>query len=117
MACDLRVYGCCSFRTARNDESVSASGWKGNSMAIPKRLKTVFALAQDHGWTVTQTKDAHPALVPPKGTVDHQGRPVALVAFAKTPSDHRADKNAIAALRRLGLGVPAKGHTKKKAQR
>jgi len=117
MACDLRVYGCCSFRTARNDESVSASGWKGNSMAIPKRLKTVFALAQDHGWTVTQTKDGHPALVPPKGTVDHQGRPVALVAFAKTPSDHRADKNAIAALRRLGLGVPAKGHTKKKAQR
>lgn len=86
-------------------------------MATPKRLKAVFALAQDNGWTVTQTKDGHPALVPPKGTVDHQGRSVSLVAFAKTPSDHRADKNAIATLRRLGVRVPAKGHTKKKAQR
>ena len=86
-------------------------------MATPKRLKATFALAQDNGWTVTQTKAGHPALVPPKGTVDHQGRPVTLVAFAKTPSDHRSDKNAIATLRRLGLNIPAKGHTKKKAQR
>lgn len=86
-------------------------------MAIPKRLKAVFAYAVENGWEVTETRDGHPALKPPPGVTDHSGRTVALVPFAKTPSDHRADKNAIAQLRRLGLSIPAKGHTKKKNQR
>lgn len=83
-------------------------------MAIPKRLKHLFASAVDQGWSVTETNKGYPALVPPPGTLDHQNRPVTLVKFAKTPSDHRSDLNAISTLRRLGLEVQSKGHTKKK---
>jgi len=39
------------------------------------------------------------------------------VTFGKTPSDHRGDANTVALLRRLGVEIPHKGHTKKKEQR
>jgi hypothetical protein len=83
-------------------------------VAIPKRLKGVFSYAVENGWTASETKKGYPCLVPPPGTTDHRGRPVTLVTFAKTPSDHRGDLNAISTLRRLGLAVPTKGHTEKK---
>lgn len=86
-------------------------------MAIPKRLKSLFAFAVENGWTVTETQKGYPALKPPPGTTDHQGRSVTLVKFAKTPSDRRGDDNAIAQLRRLGLNIPHKGHTVGKHQR
>ncbi|MFL0579607.1 hypothetical protein [Dietzia sp. 179-F 9C3 NHS] len=86
-------------------------------MPVPKRLKKVFALAVENGWTVTETKKGYPGLIPPPGTVDHEGRPVTLVKFAKTPSDARSDANGLAQLRRLGLNVAHKGHTESKKQR
>lgn len=86
-------------------------------MKIDKRLKKVFAHAVENGWTATTTKSGHPALVPPPGTTDHAGRPVVLVTFGKTPSDHRGDQNALAQLRRLGLNIPHKGHTESKKDR
>ena len=86
-------------------------------MAIPKRLKTIVALAETQGWTVVETKGKHIKMVPPNGTKDPQGRVVSGVLFARTPSDHRSDLNSIAMLRRLGVPVEHKGHNRKKKDR
>lgn len=85
----------------------------------PKRLQGLVELAAAEGWTYDETSDGHPRLSPPPGLTDayRNGRPAAPVTFGKTPSDHRADENAAAVLRRLGVPIPHKGHTKKKEQR
>lgn len=84
-------------------------------MAIPKRLKHLWTLAEAKGWTYSETKDGHPSFVPPRGLIrpgsDHL---VAPIVFALTPSDVRGDRNAIAALRRAGVAVPHSGRTAKK---
>lgn len=57
-------------------------------------------------------------LRPPPGLMDPaRGRPAPPVVFGKTPSDWRGDANQAAALRRLGVKIPHKGHTKKKDKR
>lgn len=87
-------------------------------MAVPKRLKAIVTLAQAQGWTYAETTDGHPQLVPPAGLINPAtGRLAPPVTFAKTPSDVRGDRNAVAQLRRLGITVPHKGHTKKKGAR
>jgi hypothetical protein len=85
----------------------------------PKRLRSLVGFAEAKGWTYDETSDGHPRLTPPTGLLDpyRGGRPAAPVTFGKTPSDHRGDANAIAVLRRLGVEVPHKGHTRKKEQR
>ncbi len=87
-------------------------------MSTPKRLRTIVELAEAQGWTYSETADGHPQLVPPAGMINPAtGRLAPPVSFAKTPSDVRGDRNSIAQLRRLGLQVPHKGHTKKKGAR
>jgi hypothetical protein len=85
----------------------------------PKRLRRMVELAQAKGWTYDETSDGHPRLKPPAGLMDHyrDGRPAAPVTFGKTPGDRRGDDNAAVILRRLGVEIPHKGHTKKKEQR
>lgn len=82
------------------------------------RLDAWIALAEEEGWTYDETADGHPRLTPPPGLMDpYRGRQAAPVVFGKTPSDHRGDANAVSLLRRLGVDIPHKGHTKKKEQR
>lgn len=85
----------------------------------PARLRHTVELAEAKGWTYDETTDGHPRLTPPPGLVDayRNDRPAAPVTFGKTPSDHRADDNMIAVLRRLGVDIPHKGHMKKKEKR
>lgn len=87
-------------------------------MAAPKHLRSLVALAEAHGWTYDETGDGHPRLTPPAGVVDPAtGRPAAPAVMAKTPSDARGTRNAVAYLRRCGVPVPHKGHTPKKGKR
>lgn len=86
-------------------------------MAVPKRLKAIFALAEQYGWTPGKTGDGHPVLFPPKGATNEDGALIRPVVFAMTPSDRRSDRNAISSLRRMGVPVEHKGHTKKKKDR
>lgn len=74
--------------------------------SIPKRLRTIVALAEEHGWTYDLTTRGHPRLSPPRGKTGPDGRMLAPVTFALTPSDIRADKNAISYLRRCGVPIP-----------
>ncbi len=77
-----------------------------------------FALAIEKGWTRDETSDGHPRLKPPPGLMDaYTGRPAAPIVFSKTPSDHRGDANTVSLLRRLGVEIPHRGHTKKKENR
>lgn len=71
---------------------------------VPKRLRKIFRAAEDQGWTIVTTS-AHPRLQPPPGLRDAQGDLAAPVIFASTPSDHRADKNSLAQLRRAGVEI------------
>jgi len=79
----------------------------------------MVAIAAKAGWTFDVTTDGHPRLSPPAGVTDpyRNNRPAAPVVFGKTPSDIRADKNAASYLRRLGVDIPHKGHTKKKKKK
>lgn len=87
-------------------------------MGLPKRLTAIMQCALAAGWTQDETTEGHPRFSPPKGLTDPKtGRQAAPVTFAKTPSDNRGDKNAIAHLRRLGVSVPHKGYTPPKADR
>ncbi len=85
----------------------------------PERLREWVELAEGVGWTYDETKDGHPRLSPPPGlTNSHRGnRPAAPITFGKTPSDRRGDTNAVALMRRLGIPIPHKGHTRKKGKR
>lgn len=79
----------------------------------PKRLRAWVELAEREGWTYDETKDGHPRLTPPKGTVDPKyNRPAAPAVFGKTPSDIRGDANTVAHLRRNGVPIPHKGLNK-----
>lgn len=72
----------------------------------PKRLKKIVKAAESQGWSYDETRNHHPRLSPPRGIIDPRtGELMAPVTFAKTSSDHRGDKNGIAALRRAGLDV------------
>lgn len=72
----------------------------------PKRLKKVVKAAESQGWTYDTTSAGHPRLTPPRGMMDPRtGDLMAPVTFAKTSSDHRGDKNGIAALRRAGVNA------------
>lgn len=75
--------------------------------------------AEEAGWTYDETEDGHPRLNPPPGLTDpyRDNRPAAPITFGKTPSDHRGDANMVSVLRRLGVEIPHKGHTKKKGKR
>jgi len=86
---------------------------------VPNRLKAIVEAAERAGWTYDVTQDGHPRLTPPPGVTDpyRNNRPAAPVVFGKTPSDNRGDANTIAMLRRLGVDIPHKGHTKKKTER
>jgi hypothetical protein len=85
----------------------------------PARLRDWVKLAREKGWTYDETADGHPRLKPPPGLTDpyRNNRPAAPVVFGKTPSDRRGDANMAAMLRRLGVEIPYKGHTKKKGKR
>lgn len=85
----------------------------------PKRLKSLVDAAEAKGWVYDETSDGHPRLSPPPGLIDpyRNDRPAAPVTFGKTPSDFRADRNAEAILRRLGVDLPHRGRTKKKGER
>lgn len=84
----------------------------------PKRLRELVRAAEEVGWTYDETSEGHPRLSPPPGVIDpYRNRPAAPMTFGKTPSDSRSDPNAIAYLRRLGVQIPHKGHTKKKEHR
>lgn len=72
---------------------------------IPKHLRKIVRAARDAGWEYDTTRAGHPRLTPPRGHTDRNGELAAPVTFAKTGSDHRGDKNSIAALRRAGLNV------------
>ena len=75
-------------------------------MTVPKRLKKVVKAAEAAGWTYDETRRGHPRLSPPSGKIDERtGSLMAPVTFPKTPSDHRADRNGIAALRRAGVDI------------
>ena len=72
--------------------------------AVPKRLKKIVKAACEQGWSYDTTTAGHPRLSPPKGKIDPRtGALMAPVTFPKTPSDHRGDKNGVAALRRAGV--------------
>lgn len=88
---------------------------------FPRRLRDIEQAAKDAGWTPDYTSKGHPRLSPPAGTrhvLDAQGIPVhgvialdgtgpmvAPITFALTPSDHRGDRNSLAALRRAGVAL------------
>lgn len=73
---------------------------------VPKRLRKIVKAAEAKGWTYDTTTAGHPRLSPPRGMVDERtGNLMAPVTFAKTSSDHRGDKNAVAALRRAGVNA------------
>lgn len=72
---------------------------------VPKRLRKIVKSAVEQGWTQDFTKNGYTRLLPPRGACTATGDLVAPVIFAKTPSDHRGDRNAIGALRRAGLDV------------
>lgn len=74
--------------------------------SVPKRLKKIVKAAEDKGWRYDTTSAGHPRLTPPRGMVDGRtGDLMAPVTFAKTSSDHRGDKNGVAALRRAGVNI------------
>ena len=84
---------------------------------IPARLRAWVVLAQSVGWTYDTTKDNHPRLTPPAGTIDpYTDRPAAPATFGSTPSDHRGDSNTVSYLRRLGVPIPRKGQAQKKGK-
>jgi hypothetical protein len=84
----------------------------------PKRLRAWVELAESEGWTYDETEEGHPRLTPPAMLIDnYTARLAAPMVFGKTPSDHRADANAVAYLRRLGVPIPHKGRTPKKEKR
>lgn len=72
---------------------------------FPKRLRKIVKAAEKAGWTPDFTSKGHPRLTPPAGLRDRNGDLVRPVTFALTPSDHRGDRNTIAALRRAGLDI------------
>lgn len=80
----------------------------------PARLRSIVKYAQDAGWRYDETSKGHPRLLPPPGLNDpyRDGRPAAPVVFTKTTSEPRADQNAVAILRRLGVDIPRKGSAK-----
>lgn len=82
--------------------------------APPTRLRSVIKHAEDAGWTYDMTAKGHPRLLPPPGLTDpyRDGRPASPVVFTKTSSEPRADQNAVAILRRLGVNIPRKGSAK-----
>lgn len=70
----------------------------------PKRLRKIVKAAENQGWSYDTTASGHPRLTPPRGLIDERtGALMAPVTFAKTSSDHRGDKNGLAALRRGGV--------------
>lgn len=73
--------------------------------SVPKRLRKAVKAAEQQGWSYDTTKAGHPRLTPPRGHRDRQGELTAPVTFSKTSSDHRGDKNGLAALRRAGVNV------------
>lgn len=58
---------------------------------LGKRLAMVISYARSHGWSISTTRGGHLRLTKP-------GRPV--VHTSRTPSDHRAVRNAVALLSR-----------------
>lgn len=74
------------------------------------RLRSIIKYAVEAGWTYDETAKGHPRLLPPDGLIDpyKDGRPAAPVVFTKTSSEPRADLNAVAILRRLGVKIPRK---------
>nr|WP_079227320.1 hypothetical protein [Pseudomonas putida] len=56
-----------------------------------KRLEVVIGYAKNHGWSISITRGGHLRLTKP-------GRPT--VHTSRTPSDHRAVRNAVAQLSR-----------------
>lgn len=75
-------------------------------MSVPKRLKPIVSLAEEHGWTFDMTAKGHPRLNPPRGATDATGALVAPCTFSSTPGDKTSDRNAIAYLRRSGVPIP-----------
>lgn len=69
---------------------------------VPKRLRKIVRAAVDQGWEQDFTTRGHVRLTKPGGR-DAGGQLLPPVTFAKTPSDGRGDKNAVAALRRMGV--------------
>jgi len=65
--------------------------------SYPKDFRTILKNLKPHGWTATQGKNRHWHIHGPEGQQ--------LVA-PSTPSDHRAFRNTVAALRRAGAPIP-----------
>lgn len=60
-------------------------------------LRQIERAAKKQGFTVGRTSKGHPQFIAPNGE---------RAVFAGTPSDHRAVKNFVAHLRRLGFVWP-----------
>jgi hypothetical protein len=65
-----------------------------------KEIKALVRLAQERGWSVTDTRNGHLKFQSPDGDI---------VFGPSTPSDWRSVKNMKAHLRRAGLPIPHKG--------
>lgn len=70
-----------------------------NGPTFPRYLRSYVRAAQAAGWRVEGTRNGHVRFSPPDRTVPP-------VIAASTPSDCRAERNMIAALRRAGLDLP-----------
>jgi pimeloyl-ACP methyl ester carboxylesterase len=66
-----------------------------------KLMKSVIALAIQHGWVVTMTNKGHYKFVSPD-----KSQPI--IYLSGTPSDHATYICSMAQLRRHGLPVPKK---------
>lgn len=63
---------------------------------MSKASKAIFKEARRQGWKVKRTGGGHVKLVPPDPS-----RPV--IHTGSTPSDHRAERNLLAMMRRAGF--------------
>ena len=65
--------------------------------SVPPGLRDAYDIAIAHGWTIEVLGSGHLRWSPPKGPY---------IVAARSPSDYRGIRNAIARLRRAGLPIP-----------
>lgn len=70
-------------------------------------LRDLEKAANDQGWRVTRTKSGHVQFWPPDGVTPPE-------VFSGTPSDWRAIRNFLAALKRKGFRWPPEGKGRKR---
>lgn len=68
---------------------------------FPKELHDIAKCARAQGWNIERTRNGHVRFVGPDGNI---------VIGSGTPSDKRANKNMLAALRRCGMWIPRTLH-------